>query len=183
MIEGGRVGQCSTARPPDRSRLSLREVNPNPKTLIKFSFLKFINLNPRLTSDRLAQTGWRNNFQKWDRLRYQSDLIRYQKLSFSCSFLYFSLISNAHQAHIRSQKLQFSCSFLYISLICNAHQIPKTFIFMQFFVYFLDFQCSSGAHRLPKITIFMQFFIYFFDFRCSLGTQNFHFPAVFCIFA
>ena len=51
-----------------------------------------------------------------------------QKLSFSCSFLYFRLISNAHQAHIRSQKLQFSCSFLYISLISKAHQIPKTFI-------------------------------------------------------
>ena len=47
-------------------------------------------------------------------------LIRYQKLSFSCSFLYISLISNAHQAHIASQKLQFSCSFLYISLISNA---------------------------------------------------------------
>ena len=49
-------------------------------------------------------------------------LIRNQKLSFSCSFLYISLISNADQAHIRSQKLQFSCSFLYISLISNAHQ-------------------------------------------------------------
>ena len=53
--------------------------------------------------------------------------------------------------HIRSQKLQFSCSFLYVSLISNAHQIPKTFIFMQFFVYFLNFQCSPGAHRLPKL--------------------------------
>ena len=70
-----------TARPIEA--LSLREVNPNPKTLIqpnpktlinpnpktlkkpnpksliKFSFLKFINPNPKLTSDRLAQPGWR----------------------------------------------------------------------------------------------------------------------------
>ena len=50
------------------------------------------------------------------------------KNSFSCSFLYFPLICNAHQAHIRSQKLQFSCSVSYISLISKAHQIPKTFI-------------------------------------------------------
>ena len=54
--------------------------------------------------------------------------IRYQKLSFTCSFLYFPLICNAHQAHIRFQTFQFSCSFLYISLISNAQQIPKTFI-------------------------------------------------------
>ena len=67
-------------------------------------------------------------------------LIRYQKLSFSCSFLYISLISNAHQAHIASPKLQFSCSCLYISLISNAHQIPKTFIFMHFL-----FPLSSGT--------------------------------------
>ena len=73
----GRVGGAVLYRPTARpiEALSLREVNPNPKTLtpsnpnpktlinpnpktlIKFSFLKFINLNPRLTSDRLAQPG------------------------------------------------------------------------------------------------------------------------------
>ena len=84
-------------------------------------------------------------------------LIRNQKLSFSCSFLYISLILNAHQAHIRSQKIQFSCRFLYISLISNPHQILNIFIFMQFFKCFCDFHCKSVAHQFHKITIFMQF--------------------------
>ena len=59
---GGAVLYRPTARPIEA--LSLREVNPNPKTLIKFSFLKFINPNPKLTSDPAVATRLAENFQK-----------------------------------------------------------------------------------------------------------------------
>ena len=81
-------------------------------------------------------------------------LIRYQKLSFSCSFLYFSLISNADQAHIRSPKLPFSCRFLYVSLISKPHQISKTFIFKRFLIFstLLKFSVLKFINLNPRLT-------------------------------
>ena len=85
-------------------------------------------------------------------------LIRNQKLSFSCSFLYISLILNAHQAHIRSQKLQCSCRLLYISLISNPHQILKIFIFIQFFIYIFVISTASQSHiSSPKLQVSCSF--------------------------
>ena len=74
-------------------------------------------------------------------------LIRYQKLSFSCSFLYISLISNAHQAHIASQKLQFSCSFLYIFVIFTASQSHISSPKLQFSCSCLYISLISNAHQ------------------------------------
>ena len=85
-------------------------------------------------------------------------LIRYQKLSFSCSFFIyffnFECTSGAHQI----TKIQFSCRFLYISLISNPHQILKIFIFIKFFIYIFAISTASQSHvSSPKLQVSYSF--------------------------